>query len=165
MTHGIKKDSIESTTTQVLYSRLSFDALANANRARLPQFRNSLGGIAHSEPDGSDWTPSDWLEAVVGELGEYANVHKKYKRGDITAEEFERLASKELADVITYLSILAMRALDTPGNPHPTGIDLGQAVINKFNEVSQRVGSNVRLGVDNWYPEGTWERCHYDDGR
>jgi hypothetical protein len=38
-----------------------------------------------------------------------------------------------------------MRCLDTPGKPHPTGIDLGEATVVKFNEVSIRVGSKVRI--------------------
>jgi hypothetical protein len=110
------------------------------------------------KPDGSDWSPAQWLQAVIGELGEYANIRKKYERGDLNAEEFARLAAKELADVQIYLDILALRCLDfdapilhASGFPlkhriaHATGIDLGQATMDKFNEVSIRVGSRVRL--------------------
>ena len=122
---------------------LTFDALRVANAHRLPQFRNAQGELAHTELDGSDWSPSDWLEAVIGEIGEYANWHKKYRRGDITAEEFRSHAAKELADVATYLDLLARRCLDLPGAPHPEGIDLGEAIIQKFNAVSTRVGSTV----------------------
>jgi len=124
-------------------SGLSFTVLRLANKFRLPQFKNSKGGLAHSKADGSDWTPSDWLEAVVGELGEYANFHKKFKRGDITLEEFRVHAAKELADVQIYLDILARRCLDTPDRVDPDGIDLGEATIKKFNEVSDRVGAKV----------------------
>lgn len=129
---------------------LTFNALRGANMARLPQFKNCKGELAHSKPDGSDWTPAQWLQAVIGELGEYANKRKKFERGDITFEEFEIEAGKELADVQTYLSILAARCLDDEV-AHPDGIDLGQATINKFNEVSERVGSTVRLAADDWY--------------
>ncbi len=116
-------------------SQLTFDALRQANIARLPQFKNSKGLPAHSEPDGSDWSTSDWLEAIVGELGEYANVMKKVRRGDLTMEEALPMVTKELADVQTYLDILAFRV----------GVDLGQATTDKFNEVSIRVGCDVRL--------------------
>lgn len=129
---------------------LTFNALRGANTARLPQFKNSKGEQAHSKPDGSDWSPAQWLQAVMGELGEYANKRKKFERGDITAEEFAVEAAKELADVQTYLDILAMRCLDT-NIAHPRGINLGEATIDKFNEVSIRVGSDVRLAADDWF--------------
>lgn len=140
---------------------LSFNALRGANKARLPQFKNKLGELAHTRIDGSDWTPAQWLQAVVGELGEYANIRKKFERGDITFEQFEKEAKKELADVQTYLDILAMRCLDIKVNmdskgetfkqiAHPTGIDLGAATIDKFNEISERAGSDVYLCEDGW---------------
>ena len=88
---------------------ITFEQLREANKTRLPLFKNKLGGLAHLKPDGSDWTPAQWLQAVVGELGEYANIRKKFERGDITFEEYRVLAGKELADVITYLDILALR--------------------------------------------------------
>lgn len=120
---------------------LTFNALRGANRARLPQFRNGHGQLAHSMPDGSDWSPAQWLQAVLGELGEYANLRKKYDRGDVDDSAFKAGAAKELADVVTYLDILALQL----------GIDLGQATMDKFNEVSQRVGSNVRLEAGDWH--------------
>lgn len=116
-------------------SSLTFDQLREANTKRLPLFRNSLGEPAHSKPDGSDWSPAQWLQAVVGELGEYANIRKKYERGDIDTATFLREAGYELADVQTYLDILAMQL----------GIDLGDATRQKFNLVSERVGCDVRL--------------------
>lgn len=130
---------------------LTFETLRLANTKRLPQFKNKLGALAHSKADGSDWSPAQWLQAVIGELGEYANIRKKFERGDLTFEEFRIAASKELADVQTYLDILAMRCLDTAGAPHATGIDLGRATKDKFNEVSRRVGSTVRIDDDGWY--------------
>lgn len=123
---------------------LTFAQLREANTLRLPQFKNKHGHAAHSEPDGSDWSPAQWLQAVVGELGEFANLRKKYERGDLGDTEYQALAAKELADVMTYFDILAKRAFDYPeGNPHPEGVDLGRAVAEKFNEVSLRVGARV----------------------
>lgn len=112
---------------------------------RLPQFKNKHGALAHSQPDGSDWTPAQWLQAVMGELGEYANIRKKFERGDIGRDEFKTLAAKELADVQTYLDILALRCLDFGGNIDPHGVELGDATLDKFNEVSKRVGATTRL--------------------
>lgn len=114
---------------------LSFATLRAANVARLPLFKNCHGQPAHSQPDGSDWSRADWLEAVTGELGEYANQSKKFRRGDITQEEFLTFAKKELADVVTYIDILASQL----------GVDLGDAIREKFNEVSNRVGAAVYI--------------------
>ena len=80
-------------------------------------------------------TPAQWLQAVIGEIGEYANLRKKYERGDFTSEYFLREARDELADVQCYLDILAASL----------GIDLGEATRSKFNRVSERVYSDVRL--------------------
>lgn len=116
-------------------NELTFKALRDANTARLPLFKNKYGAMAHSKADGSDWSPAQWLQAVVGEIGEYANLRKKFERGDVDRETFQREAADELADVVTYLDILAMQL----------GIDLGVATISKFNRISERVGCYVRL--------------------
>lgn len=121
-------------------NRLSFDVLRAANTERLKLFKNCWGEIAHSKADGSDWSRSDWLEAVVGELGEYANFSKKFRRGDITLDEFQEQARKELADVVIYLDLLAFQL----------GIDLGEVVTKKFNEVSERINCPVRIMVDEY---------------
>jgi hypothetical protein len=122
-----------------------FEALRKANIARLPEFKNSRGEPAHSKPDGSDWSPAQWLQALVGEIGEFANIRKKFERGDLTYEAYIGAAWRELGDIQTYLDILAMRCLDTPVSPHPEGLDLGEITTLKFNEISVRVGSTVRL--------------------
>ena len=141
---------------------LTFDSLRAANKARLPLFKNKHGGLAHSKLDGSDWTPAQWLQAVVGELGEYANIRKKFERGDLSFEEYESLAAKELADVQIYLDILALRCLDH-GHRGASykgsetvligldGVDLGKATLAKFNEVSERISCSVRLDEDGVY--------------
>lgn len=122
---------------------LTFNTLRNANINRLPLFKNSKGEPAHSEPDGSDWSIADWLGAVTGELGEFANFNKKYRRGDIDEAEFIIQAKKEIADVQIYLDILAFRL----------GINLGKATLEKFNEVSERIKVPIRISEDgsDWY--------------
>ena len=123
-------------------SGLSFATLRAANIARLPQFKNGLGEAAHEKPDGSDWSPADWMTATVGELGELANIMKKVRRGDLTLEEALPSMSKEFADVVTYLDIMAMQY----------NIPLGEATRAKFNEVSRRVGADVFIGNDDdWH--------------
>ncbi len=83
--------------------------LREANRTRLPKFNNAHGLPVHSKPDGSDWSDLQWLEAVVGKVGAYANVSKKFNRGDIGSTQFHRVAGYELADILTYLDLLAFR--------------------------------------------------------
>ncbi len=120
---------------------LTFNTLRRANLARLPCFRDDKGRICHTEKDGSDWSPAQWLQAVVGELGEYANLRKKVERGDVTAEEAKPLLADELADVVIYLDILAEQL----------GIDLGEAVMHKWNRTSERVGCGMFIDAEDWH--------------
>ena len=186
---------------------LNLTTLRAANVERLPLFKNREGKPAHSKPDGSDWSPAMWLVAMMGEVGEL---------GEATNGGNPHEIAKESADVLTYLDIFALRALDcddrdiqygvasteaqllhmivtlgkmcedhkkyvradmpfhkyrerrgklmaelagqifdldetdcdrkwvaTTTSTH--GIDLGRATIEKFNEVSERVGCNVHL--------------------
>ena len=73
--------------------------------------------------------------AALGELGEAANILKKVRRGDLTIDNARDDVGRELADTVTYIFLLASR-LD---------IDLGAAVVKKFNEVSDRVKSPIKL--------------------
>jgi hypothetical protein len=133
---------------------LSFDTLRMANIARTGKFKNAKGGLAHRALDGSDWSPSQWLQAVTGELGEFANIRKKFERGDMGFGEYKVLAAKELADVQCYLDILARRCLDhaLPGQPRyvdPSGVDLGEATRDKLNEVSKRFKLDIYITAAN----------------
>lgn len=126
---------------------ISLRTLREANKQRLPLFRDAQGNICHKEPDGSDWSPAEWMQATVGELGELANVLKKVHRGDFTLEQAMPEIRKEFADVLIYLDIFAMQF----------GIDLSDAVREKFNEVSRRVSADVFIGHDDdWH--------HWDPG-
>ena len=100
------------------------------------QIKSLLIAYGAVETDGSDWSLAHWANAVTGELGEAANLIKKIERRDFTLDEARIELGKELADVQTYLDILAFRC----------GVDLGAATIEKFNEVSERIGCDVRLG-------------------
>ena len=110
------------------FTNLTFRQLARSNKERCED------GFGHKfDPEVKDyWTASDWVMATVGELGELANLLKKRRRGeDIPQIEIEH----EIADTLIYLDLLATH-LD---------IDLEKAVRRKFNIVSDRVGSNVKL--------------------
>lgn len=144
---------------------LSFKTLRLANITRLPLFKNRKGGPAHSEPDGSDWTNGDWVCAITGELGEAAGLVKQVTRGDFEMDEeydptwhpgvtARQALAKEMADVVTYLDILAMRC----------GVDLGAAVASKFNEVSRRVGAPVFIVGDEVSVPGVDRTVGDDEG-
>ena len=81
------------------------------------------------------WSLTDWATAVAGELGESCNIIKKIHRGDFSLDEIKDKLADELADTQLYLDLLAARA----------GIDLSAAVIKKFNEVSDKRGSKIKL--------------------
>ncbi len=116
---------------------LTFRTLRDANLKRLPLFRDAKGRQCHDKADGSDWLPSQWLQAVVGELGEYANLRKKVERGDLTIEEARPMLADELADV----DILASQL----------GVNLGDAVMSKWNRTSEKVGAPIYIDAEDWH--------------
>lgn len=121
--------------------QLRFSELREANVRRLPTFRDGRGRIYHlpvpGQPVGFDWLLSQWSNALAGEVGEAANLIKKIERGDLDLDEAREALADELCDIVTYLDLLAHRA----------GIDLAAATRSKWNRVSERVGSPIRLGA------------------
>jgi NTP pyrophosphatase (non-canonical NTP hydrolase) len=124
---------------------LTFDALRAANVKRCESAFHPL----------AEWSPTDWACSLAGECGEACNEVKKLRR---IAESPEALAAKtntpnkyaegdeqyaartekvghELADIVIYADLLAARL----------GINLADAVAAKFNTVSDRVGSPIKL--------------------
>lgn len=85
----------------------------------------------------TDWTTSDWFMALTGEVGELDNLFKKRLRNKFISDKqiTDEMIASELADIQIYLDLLA----------HHCGIDLGEAVKRKFNNVSRKVGSHIRL--------------------
>ncbi len=119
-------------------SGLTFNELRKAHEARIPEYRNAKGELTFK--NGIDaWLLSQWMNALTGEVGEAANLIKKVDRGDFSFDEVKDEIGKELADIMGYLDLVALRA----------GIDLGQVTIQKFNEISKRIGSQVYLGDSN----------------
>lgn len=86
-------------------------------------------GKAHATIE--EWSEADWMNAVVGELGELANLLKKRRRGEYIAQQD---VSDEWADVFTYLDLLGRRLNLDPQN----------AVMGKFHRVSERIGWSVK---------------------
>ena len=118
---------------------LTFNTLRGGNKNRLPKFKNAKGKRAHTKKD--DWSLNDWMTAVCGEVGELANMLKKVRRGDYTLKENRKEIADEIADVVIYLDILADK----------TGIDLGEAVISKFNEKSREQNLPVFIDHEDWH--------------
>ena len=88
----------------------------------------------------NSWSPTDWGCALAGETGEACNFIKKLKRLDFTpnleqVRDLKIKIGKELADIICYADLLATSL----------GLNLGEEVIKKFNEVSDRHNSDIKL--------------------
>lgn len=110
---------------------LSFDQFRHANKTRCTKWH----------PNGIEsWSDSDWITAIVGELGELASLIKmrNRERDGLPGNKFsptDKQIADEAADVLTYLDLFCER----------NGIDLGVAAAEKFNEISKRVGFPDRI--------------------
>lgn len=113
---------------------LDFDTLRRTNVQRCEQAFHAL----------HDWSPTDWACAMAGEAGEACNLVKKLRRLDSEKTAWQQAGrdtlvpqiGDEIADLVIYADLLAARL----------GIDLGAAVVAKFNATSEKVGSLCRLG-------------------
>ena len=117
---------------KMLNERLTLTTIRQANIARNKDYKNAKGEITDTL---DEWSVADFFTALVGEVGELGNFLKKVRRGDFEQEEVDEDIRKELADILTYLDLLAARL----------NVDLEVAYISKWNEVSRRVGSSCRL--------------------
>lgn len=101
--------------------------LKYANQERVEIFGHTI----------EDWSLPEWGNAVAGEVGELCNIIKKVNRGDMTLEEANQteVIANEAADVVCYLDLLCQKA----------GIDLATAIVNKFNAVSHKKGSDIKI--------------------
>ena len=109
---------------------LSFNTLRAVNMCR--------AGEARAYDKCKHWTHAQWMQALVGEVGELANILKKVDRGDYPIEQVKPEIEKELADIQIYLDLLASN-LD---------VHLGKATAAKFNEVSRRRKVDVYIKYD-----------------
>lgn len=113
---------------------LTFEMLRSVNVARCEEVFHKL----------NDWTPTDWACAFAGEVGEACNLIKKLRRLDgadtnLDTEQHRQMlikkVAKELADSVIYADLLAA----------VLGINLEDAVRQKFNEVSRKRNSTQYL--------------------
>lgn len=114
----------------------------NPNQLTFSQFREAnVTRCVKWHPKGiNSWSTSDWVTAVLGELGELASLvkMKNRERDGLPGNKFsptDKQLADELADVLTYLDLLA----------ESLNINLAAATISKFNEVSERVGFSDRI--------------------
>lgn len=115
---------------------ITFADLRAANLSRVRKWHGWKG--VHS------WDLNKWAIAMVGEAGELCNVVKKLNRVEEgltgnkeTEGELRAMLLKEIADVAIYLDLLAASQ----------GIELAEAIVWKFNEVSERNGFPERLNL------------------
>ncbi len=79
----------------------------------------------------TDWTPHEYACALAAEVGEVCGALK----GDRQHEQDRRRAAVELADVVLFADMLVTRL----------GFRLEDMIRYKFNKVSEKYGSEVKL--------------------
>lgn len=109
---------------------LTYHEFAVINRRRC----EAKNGFNHKL---SDWSLSDWFAAVLGELGEAANVAKKLNRvrdgipgNKETPDELRQMLKDEIADTAIYLDLLAQSE----------GFTIEDAIREKFQKTSEKIG-------------------------
>lgn len=106
---------------------LTFQALRDANSNRQDEWEA-----------GTEFSLVYLGNAMAGECGEACNIIKKIERNRLGARGSVAGPSEladELADVIIYADLIARKE----------GINLGDAVRNKFNKTSEKYNLGVRL--------------------
>lgn len=114
---------------------MRFDGFSAANLARC----QSPDGFNHPL---QGWSLSDWMTAVLGELGEAANVAKKLNRvrdgipgNKETEAELRAKLKREIGDTFVYLDLLAQSA----------GFTIEDAAREVFNSKSVEIGYPIKL--------------------
>ena len=89
---------------------MTFKEFSTMNRRRC----EASNGFNHKL---SDWSLSDWMTELVGEVGEAANVLKKLNRirdgipgNKASEEELRAQFRRELGDVFVYLDLMCQAA-------------------------------------------------------
>jgi NTP pyrophosphatase (non-canonical NTP hydrolase) len=130
---------------------LTFAEFSRVNRERC----ESPQGFNHKL---ESWSTSDWFLAMIGEVGEAANIAKKLNRyrdgipgNKVSREELEAKLRQELGDVFVYLDLLAQSV----------GVSIADAAVEVFNAKSQELGCPIQLrvalrGAESTPAEGTW---------
>lgn len=102
------------------------------------------------------WSVSDWFTALLGELGEAANVAKKLNRvrdgipgNKETEEELRWKLERELADAFIYFDLLCQRCR----------VDLPKAVLETFFKKS------IEIGYEKWDITNPYTRKWLEENR
>ena len=111
----------------------------------IQRFSDVMNRRWNEDETNSDWSLTDIACGLGGEAGELLNWIKKIRRLDDEMSKgvaynkaFAKLAKesgKEMADMICYTVVLASEM----------GIDLRKALVEKFNEVSDRRKSKIYI--------------------
>lgn len=115
---------------------MTFEELQSKNVARcVNDFGHEL----------SNWAPDQWTNAIAGETGEACNFAKKLNRlinhikgnkpEDSNYRVVKEKLGKELADIVIYCDLTASSL----------GLNLENLIIQKFNEKSDEIGSDIKL--------------------
>lgn len=118
---------------------MTFKEFMDTNRARCESMAQALDG----------WLPSQWSNAMAGEVGEACNITKKMDRiwpanqfkqswnkpEDSRMDVLNERLKRELGDVVIYADLLASRQ----------GMTLEECVRTAFNEKSEEIGAKERL--------------------
>lgn len=114
---------------------MTFGQFSQANRERC----ESPEGFKHRL---QDWSASDWMTALVGEVGEAANVVKKLNRyrdnvpgNKATIDELRDQLRKELGDTFVYLDLMCQSL----------GFSIADAAAEVFNAKSDQIGYPKKL--------------------
>jgi NTP pyrophosphatase (non-canonical NTP hydrolase) len=114
---------------------LTFHSFSQVNRWRC----ESPDGFGHAL---ASWSTSDWFTAIMGELGEAANIAKKLNRirdgipgNKETADVLRQKLRKELGDTFVYLDLLCQSL----------GFEIVDAAVHVFNEKSQEIGCPIEM--------------------
>lgn len=124
---------------------MTFHEFSKINRRRC----EAPNGFNHNI---SSWSRSDWFTAIMGELGEAANVAKKLNRirdgipgNEESAAELKEKLKSELADTFIYLDLLAQAM----------GFVLDDVVMKTFDAKSKQIGYRESSEVPHTYDDGT----------
>ena len=114
---------------------ITFETFSKLNRLRC----ENVGGFNHKL---KDWSTSDWFVALLGELGEAANVAKKLNRirdgipgNKEGRKELNDKLRKELGDAFVYLDLLCQSL----------GFEIEEAAIEVFNAKSDEIGCSIKF--------------------
>lgn len=141
----MSRSALEITDRDVLdYVKSRPDLLAQLGLSFAELRRQNVSRRDRWHDGADDWTGADWSNAMAGEAGEACNIVKKIRRWETGAgtgyntpgmEFLVPALAEELADVVTYCDLLADKF----------DIDLGRAVAEKFNRVSEAQDFPERL--------------------